>query len=102
MAERDCFAAFAMTAHILAIMPDPMDNRVFVLVLKHPQERREALATAPLIAAALRRTKLAIGLSWPSLARALGAAGEPRRWGGLHLGAGRPASGAARELALPA
>ena len=34
------------------------------------------------------------------MARALGAAAEPRRWAVLHRGAVRPASGARRELAL--
>jgi hypothetical protein len=81
-------------------MPEPIDNRVFVLVLQHPQERREALSTAPLIVATLRRAKLAVGLSWPGLARAVGGPAEPSRWAVLHLGAARPPSGERRELAL--
>ena len=71
-------------------MAEPIDNRVFVLVLQHPQERREALSTAPLLCETLRHTKLAIGLSWPGLARAAGGPAEPRRWAVLHLGAARP------------
>jgi DTW domain-containing protein YfiP len=81
-------------------MPQPIDNRIFVLILQHPQERREALSTAPLVCANLRRAKLAVGLSWPGLARALGAAAEPARWAVLHLGPARPPSGERRELAL--
>ncbi|HWD57850.1 MAG TPA: tRNA-uridine aminocarboxypropyltransferase [Stellaceae bacterium] len=78
-----------------------IDNRVFVLILQHPQERREALSTAPLVATTLTRAKVAIGLSWPSLARALGAAAEPQEWGVLHLGAARPqAAEERRELML--
>jgi DTW domain-containing protein YfiP len=68
-------------------MPGPTDNRVFVLILQHPQERRELLSTAPLVGETLARSKLAVGLSWPGLARALGEPAEPRRWGVLHLGA---------------
>jgi DTW domain-containing protein len=68
-------------------MPESIDNRVFVLILQHPQERREALSTAPLICATLRRAKIAIGLSWPGLARAVGGPAEPKRWAVLHLGA---------------
>jgi DTW domain-containing protein YfiP len=68
-------------------MPEPIDNRVFVLILQHPQERRELLSTAPLVGETLARSKLAVGLSWPSLARALGEPTEPRHWGVLHLGA---------------
>jgi tRNA-uridine aminocarboxypropyltransferase len=70
-------------------MTEPIDNRVFVLILQHPQERREALSTAPLLCETLRNAKLAVGLSWPGLARALGAPAEPKRWAVLHLGAAR-------------
>ena len=81
-------------------MPEPIDNRVFVLILQHPHERREALATAPLIAANLRHAKIAVGLSWPGLARLVGEAAEPRRWAVLHLGAARTDAAERRELAL--
>ena|SRR5579863_3290368 len=70
-------------------MPEPIDNRVFVLILQHPQEQREMLSTAPLVCETLRHAKLAIGLSWPGLARAAGEPAEPRRWAVLHLGAAR-------------
>ena len=82
-------------------MTDPIDNRVFVLILQHPQERREALSTAPLLCQTLRQTKIAVGLSWPGLARALGGPAEPRRWAVLHLGAARTEPQAERrELSL--
>jgi len=86
-------------------MADPIDNRVFVLILQHPQERREALSTAPLICATLRQAKLAIGLSWPGLARVAGERADPKRWAVLHLGAARPEApgsppAARREFAL--
>jgi DTW domain-containing protein YfiP len=82
-------------------MSDEIDNRLFVLVLQHPQERREALSTAPLLCATLRNAKLAIGLSWPGLARAVGEPTEPKRWAVLHLGAARQGAQAERrELAL--
>jgi DTW domain-containing protein YfiP len=69
-----------------------IDNRVFVLVLQHPQERRETLATAAATVAALRRAKLVAGLSWPNLSRILGHRADPRRWGVLYLGSARPAT----------
>jgi DTW domain-containing protein YfiP len=73
---------------------------VFVLVLQHPQERREALATAAATVAALRRAKLVAGLSWPNLSRVLGRRADPKRWGVLYLGSARPASlGQGRETA---
>lgn len=81
-------------------MPEAIiDNRLFVLVLQHPQERREALATAPAMVALLHRARLVAGLSWPNLARALGHEADPRRWGGLYLGSARPkALGQGREV----
>ncbi|MGD9616148.1 MAG: DTW domain-containing protein [Alphaproteobacteria bacterium] len=81
--------------------PEPViDNRLFVLVLQHPQERSEARATAATLVAALRHARLVVGLSWPNLTRALdlptGRPADPRRWGVLHLGSVRP-----RMLAKP-
>ncbi len=69
-----------------------LDNRVFVLVLQHPRERGNALATAALLPALLRRARIAIGLSWPNLAQALGEPAEPAAWAVLHLGSVRPAA----------
>jgi hypothetical protein len=67
-----------------------IDNRVFVLILQHPHEKREPLATAPAIVATLRHAKLVTGLSWPNLARPLGRDADPRRWAVLYLGSTRP------------
>jgi DTW domain-containing protein YfiP len=69
-----------------------IENRLFVLVLQHPQEKKEALATAAITCAALQRARLVIGLSWPNLASALGRPADPRRWGVLYLGSARPAA----------
>jgi tRNA-uridine aminocarboxypropyltransferase len=67
------------------------DNRVFVLVLQHPQERREPRATAAAAVGALRRARLVTGLSWANLPGALGHRADPRRWAVLYLGSIRPA-----------
>jgi DTW domain-containing protein YfiP len=69
---------------------DPIDNRLFILILQHPREKREALATAAATVARLRRCALVVGLSWPNLAAALGRPAEPRRWGVLYLGSVHP------------
>ena len=69
---------------------EAIDNRLFLLILQHPREKREALATAALTVAMLRRAELVVGLSWPNLARALGRPADPRRWAVLYLGSARP------------
>jgi DTW domain-containing protein YfiP len=76
-----------------------IDNRIFVLVLQHPQERKEMLATAAATCTMLRRAALVVGLSWPNLGRALGHPAEARRWAVLYLGSARPAVfGSKREV----
>lgn len=78
-----------------------VDNRTFVLILQHPQEKREPLATAPAVLATLRNIKLVAGLSWPNLARPLGRDADPRRWAVLYLGSTHPAALAhGREILL--
>lgn len=88
-----------MTESAERIPDTKTDNRVFVLILQHPQEKREPLATAGAAVGALRRARLAVGLSWPNLTRALGREADPRRWAVLYLGSAHPkAVAAAREL----
>jgi DTW domain-containing protein len=78
---------------------EPIDNRLFVLILQHPQEKKHALATAGLICAALKRAELVIGLSWPNLSRALRRGANAKRWAVLYLGSARPAAvGIQREV----
>jgi DTW domain-containing protein len=68
---------------------EPIDNRLELLILQHPREQKEGLATAALTVAQLRRARLVIGLSWPNLAAALGRPVDPKRWAVLYLGSAR-------------
>ena len=78
---------------------EPIDNRLFILILQHPREKKEALATAAATRALLTRAALVVGLSWPNLARALGRSVDPKRWAVLYLGSIRPAAfGEQREV----
>lgn len=78
---------------------EPVDNRLFVLILQHPREKKEALATATTTVAMLRRASLAIGLSWANLSAALGRPADPGRWAVLYLGSARPREfGLGREV----
>jgi len=68
---------------------DRIDNRVSLLILQHPQEQDHALGSAPLLVANLADVTFRVGLSWASLAKALGRPADPKRWGILHLGSTR-------------
>lgn len=63
-----------------------IDNRVEILVLRHPQEQDRELGTAGILCRQLAHATLRTGLSWPNLAKALGRPAEVRRWGVLYLG----------------
>jgi len=66
---------------------EPITNRVFVLMLQHPQEQDRDLGTARLAFLHFRNAAFKVGLSWPNLAKALGRpVPDPKRWGVLYLG----------------
>jgi hypothetical protein len=75
-----------------ALSAETIDNRHFVLILQHPQERREMLSTAAPAVAMLRRASLVVGLSWPNLSRPLDRPADPQRWAVLYLGSARPSA----------
>lgn len=67
-----------------------IENRLPLLILQHPQEQDRALGTARLTALHFKDAVLRIGLSWPSLAKALGhPVADPARWAILYLGSAR-------------
>ncbi len=70
----------------------PIDNRVALLILQHPQEQDRELGTARLTVLHLKRAVMKVGLSWPSLAKALGREVNPKRWAVLYLGAASAAT----------
>ena len=70
----------------------PIENRISLLILQHPQEQDRALGTARLTALHFRGAILKIGLSWPSLSKALGRpVHDPSRWAVLYLGSAKVA-----------
>jgi DTW domain-containing protein YfiP len=71
---------------------EPIDNRIALVILQHPQEQDRELGTARLSVLHLKRAILKTGLSWPSLAKALGREVNPKRWAVLYLGAATAAS----------
>ena len=70
----------------------PIESRVSLLILQHPQEQDRALGTARLTALHFTNAVLKIGLSWPSLSKALGRpVHDPSRWAVLYLGSAKVA-----------
>src|SRR6478672_6135720 len=68
----------------------PIKNRIAVLILQHPQEQDRALGTARLTARHFKNAVAKIGLSWPSLSKALGRpVHDPSRWAVLYLGSAK-------------
>ena len=62
------------------------------MILQHPQEQDRALGTARLTALHFKHAVLKIGLSWPSLSKALGRpVADPSRWAVLYLGSAKVA-----------
>ena len=51
---------------------EPIESRISLLILQHPQEQDRALGTARLTALHFKNAVVKIGLSWPSLSKALG------------------------------
>ena len=66
---------------------EPIANRIFVLMLQHPQEQDRDLGTARLAFLHFKNAAFKVGLSWPNLSKALGRpVADPKRWGVLYLG----------------
>src|SRR5258706_2818558 len=64
----------------------PIENGIELLILQHPQEQDRALGTARLTARHFKNAVVKIGLSWPSLSKALGRpVHDPSRWAVLYL-----------------
>ena len=68
----------------------PIESRTQLLILMHPQEQDRALGTARLTALHFKNAVVRIGLSWPSLSKALGRpVADPSRWAVLYLGSAK-------------
>ncbi|MDA9436006.1 tRNA-uridine aminocarboxypropyltransferase [Bradyrhizobium sp. CCBAU 51627] len=70
----------------------PIENKLSLLILQHPQEQDRALGTARLLAKHFADATVRVGLSWPSLSKALGHSIEnASHWAVLYLGSARAA-----------
>jgi tRNA-uridine aminocarboxypropyltransferase len=91
LASADCPRCLKPAALCVCAEIAPIRNRIAVLILQHPQEQDRALGTARLAVLQLANAALKIGLSWPSLAAALGRPADPKRWAVVYLGSTTPA-----------
>jgi len=89
-AEAECPRCVKPVALCVCDGVEPIDNRIALLILQHPQEQVKELGTARLTALHFQDAVFKIGLSWPSLAAALGRPADPKRWAVLYLGSMRP------------
>ena len=71
---------------------EPIDNKISLLILQHPQEQDRDLGSAQLTALHFKNAVLKIGLSWPSLSKILGRTVDPQCWAVLYLGSVKAAS----------
>jgi DTW domain-containing protein YfiP len=70
----------------------PIESGISLLILQHPQEQDRALGTARLTAQHFEQAVVKVGLSWPSLSKALGRpVSDPSRWEVLYLGSAKVA-----------
>ena len=91
-AEAVAYCPRCLKARALCICDQvaPIETRLSVLILQHPQEQDRALGTARITSQHFRNATLRIGLSWPSLAKALGRpVADPSRWAVLYLGSAK-------------
>lgn len=70
----------------------PIDNKISLLILQHPQEQDRELGTARLTALHFKDARIRVGLSWPSLGKILRRPVDSRRWAILYLGSLRAAA----------
>jgi DTW domain-containing protein YfiP len=90
-ASADCPRCHKPAALCVCDTVVPIDNRVSLLILQHPQEQDRLLGTASLTGLHFRDAVVKVGLSWPSLTKILGRSVDPQRWAILYLGSAKAA-----------
>src|SRR5690349_15417953 len=55
-------------------------SRHRIVIVQHPREQDVQLGSVPLVLTSLPNAQKRVGLSWPSLSKALGEKAEPKEW----------------------
>jgi hypothetical protein len=80
-APEDCARCRKPVAACICDRAETLPTKLRVVILQHPQENDALLGTAPLLTLMLPKAEVRVGLSWPSLAGALGVTTIDRsRW----------------------
>lgn len=79
---------------------EPVKNKTLLVVLQHPQEKRELLGTAQITHLQFTNSVVKAGLSWPSLKRIIGREVDYKRWGVLYLGPVKDGGAPRPEIAV--
>jgi DTW domain-containing protein len=91
-AEAECPRCRKLPALCVCGGITPIDNKITLMILQHPQEQDRDLGTARLTVLHFEHALLKIGLSWPSLTKILGRTADPHRWAVVYLGSLKAAS----------
>jgi DTW domain-containing protein YfiP len=84
LADAACPACLKPPAICVCDRTVPLETRARILILQHPQEQDFVLGSARLALLSLPAARLAVGLSWASLAKAWGAEVDRSRWAVLY------------------
>lgn len=80
-----CENCFRPKAECFCSQVKPLNNRLKVVILQHPQEVTKALNSARLTHLMLKNSQIFVGLSWPSFKKVAGPEEMPSQWGVLFL-----------------
>jgi DTW domain-containing protein YfiP len=100
VASSNCPQCLKPQALCVCASVTPVDNRICLLVLQHPQEQDVDLGTARLAVCHLKNAVFKVGLSWSSLTKVLGRTADPKKWAVLYLGSAKAPATLGEVVAL--
>jgi DTW domain-containing protein len=80
-----CENCYRPKATCFCSLVKPLNNRLRVVILQHPQEQTKALNSARLTHLMLKNSNIFVGLSWSSFKKVAGPEEMPSQWGVLFL-----------------
>lgn len=84
--DNKCPNCWKETESCICAQIEPIQNKIEVLILQHPQEARSPLTTSRLLALGLKNCTHRVGFSWGSLKAALKKEAKAENWVVLFVG----------------